>query len=231
MDQAEFDKFAEEYRSLHADNVRLSGEDPEYFAEYKIRDLARAWAAHGGSPGPNMLDLGAGIGGSVPYVARYLPGADLVCLDVSGKSLDLGSNRFRGKASFVQFDGNVMPFQSGTFDVVFAACVFHHIPVNHHAALLSEAHRILRKGGMVFIYEHNPLNPLTLHAVNTCPFDENAELIPGRRLRQALEIAGFRDAGVRYRVYFPRIARALRPLEAYLTRVPFGAQYYALGFR
>ena len=40
MDEAEFDKFADEYRALHAANIRLSGEDPEYFAEYKIIDIA-----------------------------------------------------------------------------------------------------------------------------------------------------------------------------------------------
>jgi len=40
MDEAEFDKFAAEYRDLHAANIRLSGEDPEYFAEYKIKDIA-----------------------------------------------------------------------------------------------------------------------------------------------------------------------------------------------
>jgi hypothetical protein len=40
MDEAEFDKFADEYRSMHAANIRLSGEDPEYFAEYKIADIA-----------------------------------------------------------------------------------------------------------------------------------------------------------------------------------------------
>ena len=28
MDVAEFDKFAEEYRSAHAQNIRISGEEP-----------------------------------------------------------------------------------------------------------------------------------------------------------------------------------------------------------
>ena len=32
MDEVEFDKFADEYRDLHAANIKLSGEDPEYFA-------------------------------------------------------------------------------------------------------------------------------------------------------------------------------------------------------
>ena len=40
MDEVEFDKFADEYRDLHAANIKLSGEDPEYFAEYKVVDIA-----------------------------------------------------------------------------------------------------------------------------------------------------------------------------------------------
>ena len=41
MDVKEFDKFAEEYLKLHSQNIRITGEDPEYFAEYMIRDLKR----------------------------------------------------------------------------------------------------------------------------------------------------------------------------------------------
>ncbi|WP_429292339.1 hypothetical protein [Paraburkholderia sp. CI3] len=40
MDKAEFDSFADEYLSLHARNIAASGEGPEFFAEYKIRDIA-----------------------------------------------------------------------------------------------------------------------------------------------------------------------------------------------
>ena len=36
MDVKEFDKFAEEYLKLHSQNIRLTGEEPEFFAEYKI---------------------------------------------------------------------------------------------------------------------------------------------------------------------------------------------------
>ena len=38
--QAEFDRFAADYRALHARNIALSGEAPEYFAVYKMRDFA-----------------------------------------------------------------------------------------------------------------------------------------------------------------------------------------------
>jgi hypothetical protein len=50
VEEAEFDKFAAEYRSLHAASIKASGESPEYFAEYKIVDVAAELArARGGA--------------------------------------------------------------------------------------------------------------------------------------------------------------------------------------
>ena len=39
MNRAEFDRFADEYEALHAQNIAVTGETPDYFAEYKIRDV------------------------------------------------------------------------------------------------------------------------------------------------------------------------------------------------
>ena len=99
---------------------------------------------------------------------------------------------------------------------------------SREAGLLDEIRRVMRRDGQVMIFEHNPLNPLTVHAVNTCPFDENAVLIRARSLKHRLERAGFRNAEVKYRIFFPRALRWLRPLENLLGWLPLGAQYYAL---
>src|SRR6266542_6061039 len=90
---AEFDNIAHEYRSLHAANIKISGESPEYFAEYKIRDVAALTA---GEKVSRILDFGAGIGASVPYFRRYFPEAGLTCVDVSKVSLNIGESRFPG---------------------------------------------------------------------------------------------------------------------------------------
>ena len=74
MDSREFDKFAEEYTCLHRANITASGEAPEYFAEYKIRDLKRLVA--GGFPGIDtgrFLDFGGGVGTSVPFFESIFP--------------------------------------------------------------------------------------------------------------------------------------------------------------
>jgi SAM-dependent methyltransferase len=226
MNEAEFDKFAAEYRDLHAANIRISGEDPEYFAEYKIKDIAFELAQAGRALDGRVLDFGAGVGYSVPFFRRHLPGAAITCLDVSKRSLAIGAAQHGADAEFRHFDGTTIPYEADTFDATLASCVFHHIPHAEHVRLLTEIRRVLKPGGMLFVFEHNPLNPLTRHAVNTCAFDENAVLIRAGALRARILAAGFGGARIRYRIFFPAPLRALRGLERRLTWLPLGAQYY-----
>jgi len=227
---AEFDRFAEEYRFLHEKNIRTSGEAPGFFAEYKIKDIAKVISrSRLSTTPPTILDFGSGIGTSLPYLRKYFPKASLTCLDVSRKSLTIAESRFPGLSAFIHFDGETIPFESNTFDVILAACVFHHIDHSVHNSLLKEIRRILKPGGSLFIFEHNPLNPLTLHAVNSCEFDVNAHLIYGKQMHQRFTKAEFKNVHLRYRIFFPRILAWLRWLEPYLMWLPLGAQYYVLG--
>jgi len=224
MQQAEFDRFADEYRDLHAANIRASGETPEYFAEYKVLDLYRILAARESRP-RRILDFGAGVGTSVPYFRRHLPDASVTCLDVSERSLEIGRSRFSGQAAFQAFDGKTLPFEPGSFHVAFCACVFHHIHPGEHAGLLSELRRVLKPEGTLIVFEHNRLNPLTLRAVQTCRFDENAVLVPVLAMARSIRRAGFSRIERRFRIFFPHALRALRPLERLLHWCPLGAQY------
>jgi ubiquinone/menaquinone biosynthesis C-methylase UbiE len=231
MQEQEFDKFVHEYKSLLAQSIRHSGESQEYFAEYKIKDISQVvthtWAHD--QDRLKILDFGGGIGTSVPYLRQYFPGSEVVCLDVSRKSLAFAKERFPEMASYVHFDGITIPFADNTFDIVLAACVFHHIDHGNHLQLLCEIRRVLKTGGRVFVFEHNPLNPLTLQVINTCPYDENAHLILGHKMRRNFRRSGLEQVKVRYRLFFPRLLASLRWLEKYLTWLPLGAQYYTLG--
>jgi SAM-dependent methyltransferase len=223
--EAEFDRFAAEYREQHANSIRLSGETPDYFAKYKIDDLAATLARAGTMP-RRILDFGGGVGNSLPFLRAAFPQSEIVLLDPSKESLDIAQKRFPDQARLQPFDGVSIPFDDGTFDLAFAACVFHHIPVEDHDGLLREIERVLAPGGSFFLFEHNPLNPLTLHAVRNCAFDENAVLISSRRMRREMRAAGFFRSRTVYRIFFPRALAALRPLERILTGVPLGAQYF-----
>ena len=224
VERAEFDRFADEYHEQHRSNVAITGEEPAFFAEYKIRVL-HALARDKGLAVARIVDFGAGIGNSVPHFARLFPQARLACADVSSRSLEILEGRFEGLCDTVLVTGDRLPLDEGRFDVAFSACVFHHIPHEEHVAWLAELRRVTRPGGMLTVFEHNPLNPLTVRAVNTCPFDENAHLIRAGELARRFEAAGWGQVEVRYHLFFPRMLARLRPLERHLTGVPLGAQY------
>lgn len=222
--ESEFDVFADEYTALHTRNIALSGEGSGFFAAYKVADVADLCRREGIVP-QAILDFGAGIGNSVPFFRSAFPDAEIVCADVSEKSLAVAAQRFPGQARLVRIE-DALPFEDASFDLVFTACVFHHIPPEDHAAVLLEQKRVLRPGGRLVIFEHNPMNPLTVHAVNTCPLDANAILIRASVMAARLRKAGLAVRAVRYRLFFPHCLRALRRLEPLLTSVPLGAQYY-----
>lgn len=230
MDEAEFDKFADEYSAMHSASIAAYGEGAEYFTEYKISDIARECARYSGTASAvsRILDFGAGNGGSVPYVRKHFPYARLTCLDVSRRSLAIAEKRFPSLAEYVHFNGTNIPFPEEHFDIAYTACVFHHIDNAEHVTLLQELRRVLRSGGSLFVFEHNPYNPLTVRIVNSCPFDENARLIRGGAMKQRVAAAGFTTTTIRYRLFFPHALRSLRPLEGGLAWLPLGGQYYAL---
>jgi SAM-dependent methyltransferase len=229
MDSAEFDKFAEEYLSTHRKNIACTGEDPEYFSRYKIEEVRRRWDSEKRKEPDAILDFGAGIGNALPFLASRFPSAAITALDVSRRSLEIAERRNPGMATFVLHDGSQnFPLPRGAFDLVFTSCVFHHIPPEEHVGLFSQLRLLLKPGGVMIVFEHNPINPVTRYIVATCPFDEKAVLIPARSLVQRQRQAGFSHIRVAYTGFFPGSLRALRPLEPFMAALPIGAQYYTL---
>ena len=227
MDVEEFDKFADEYLKLHSQNIRVTGEKPEYFAEYKIRDLKRVSSELKVLP-DNILDFGTGVGNSIPFLVEYFKDIKIHGVDVSEKSLALARNRFGSLAEFNLFDGEFLPYTNDLFDIAIAACVFHHIPFKKQFHLIKEISRTLKYGGILMIYEHNPYNPLTRYAVKTCPFDENAVLLRKTEVKKILENTGLQIIMQEYRVFFPAFLKILRTSEQYLKWLPLGGQYFVV---
>ena len=221
--QAEFDLLADEYRVQHKENVAITGESPEYFSEYKIADLAEL-INRLKLPATDILDFGSGIGNSLPYFRNYFSSSEITCADVSARSIEIAQTRFPGQEYYVLINEGI-PLPTASQNVVFSACVFHHIPHEEHLHWLTELRRITKPGGILAIYEHNPLNPLTVRAVNTCPLDVNARLIRGGTLRGRAFTSGWDDARVDYKLFFPAILAALRPMESHLEWLALGAQY------
>ena len=223
---AEFDQVADEYEEQHARSIRISGESTDYFARQKVEVVASYFRNRRKSEPARILDFGAGIGNAAGGLLSAFPQARLTCLDVSRRSLEICRRRYGDRMATLPFDGRRIEAEDAQFDLIFTACVFHHIDHADHVRLLGEICRVMKPDGSVFLFEHNPWNPLTRMAVANCPFDENAVLIEAREMKRRFLAAGFARADVRFGVFFPKALSGLRRFERQLGWLPLGAQYH-----
>ena len=90
-----------------------------------------------------VLDLGCGAGDSVDLFRSVDPEVSWVGADIAD-SAEV-AERTRADADFVTFDGRRLPFEDGSFELVYCKQVLEH--VEHPHELVSEAARVLRPGG------------------------------------------------------------------------------------
>jgi SAM-dependent methyltransferase len=90
-----------------------------------------------------VMDLGCGAGDSVELFRSVDADVSWVGVDIEDSYEVAG--RTRADAEFVTFDGRRLPFEDGSFDLVYCKQVLEH--VEHPHELVGEAARVLRPGG------------------------------------------------------------------------------------
>jgi polyphosphate kinase 2 (PPK2 family) len=87
---------------------------------------------------------------------------------------------------------------------------------------------LLSEQGELVIFEHNPYNPVTVRAVNTCPFDKNAVLLKPNELRKYIVENGMKIEKTKFCLFFPAFLKRFRFIEKYISAIPLGGQYFIL---
>jgi SAM-dependent methyltransferase len=226
----DFDDYSDAYRNAVEESISFSGADLDFFTEAKADALLELVRDRIGEPTrASFLDVGCGPG----ETDRLLKGrvGRLAGVDVSPRMVE-HARRCNPWAEYRHFEeGEPIPFDDESFDVCFVICVLHHVHLDQRKVLIGEMRRVCRPGGLVAVFEHNPLNPLTRRAVSGCEFDRDAELLSRRRALKLLRAAGLPRPEGRYIVFFPRESRLLRGIERRLGWLPLGAQYAAFAQR
>lgn len=228
QEQAQFDQFAKDYRQIHNENVRITGGSSDYFAQYKVELVHRLSR---GKRIEQILDLGCGDGLSETFFSLLFPQAEVTGIDPSGESIHEAQQRNLPSCHFKQYDGKSIPMADNSVDLVFLSCIMHHVSADQHAALLAECRRVLRKGGWLYIFEHNPLNPLTRKIVRDCAFDADAVLIRAGKLKSLVKSIPFIRVNTRFTLFLPRhpLFRWMLGIENWIFPVPLGGQYLVYG--
>jgi SAM-dependent methyltransferase len=217
----DFDDYSSGYDELLRESTKQFTDDIEFFSRYKI-DLVKERIKH---PVRRVLEYGCGIGRNIPYLASAFPGAEIVGTDVSAASLEAAS-KMNPDARFKVEQGEL---DIGTFDLIFVASVFHHIPLDQRIPAMATLFRRLAKQGELFVFEHNPYNPVTRRIVSTCPFDADAILLKPAELVALFDSAGIKPTGKSFCLFVPPKLSWLSPIERFLTWLPLGGQYWVQG--
>jgi SAM-dependent methyltransferase len=220
---AEFDRYAERYEQLVQSSIGFSGQDQSFFIEARALRLLDVVRRRLGEP-DRVRGLDVGCGGGLGHA--HLRGlARLEGVDLSEAMIATARQRNPGVLYHVA-DGSRLPFEQGAFDLTFTSCVLHHVPAGKRGAFVRELRRVTRPGGLVVVFELNPLNPLTRLAVHRCEFDRGALLLGRRETRRRLAAARLSPVEERYFLFFPWRTRVLERIERVLAPIPLGAQYY-----
>lgn len=223
---SEFDRFASTYTATVNDSVSFAGADATTAAKRKAEVLIDAVTRHVGSPDNlNALDVGCGIGLTDTFLVDRF--ASLTGVDMAADAVAIARERNPG-VSYQAMTTTRLPFDDAAFSVTFAICVAHHVEPADRSTFAAELARVTRPGGVVAIFEHNPLNPLTRVAVNRCEFDEGVILLRRRESQLLLIGAGLNVVERRYILFSPFDSPVLNRLERHLGPIPIGAQHYVL---
>jgi len=224
MNEADFDQYAEDYQAIMEENLQGFGRNIAYYAEYKVKVVRRALPC---TPA-RILEYGCGVGRTAPFLRQHFPDSEVWGCDVSDASLSIAAKENPGLRVFSTREGVPEDAKEG-FDLVFVANVFHHIAPSSRAASMEEVSTFCRRPGDVFLFEHNPYNPLVRRVVKDCPFDADARLLRPCEAVELMAGAGIRIVRRRFTLFFPAALGRLRPLERLLGMAPLGGQYYVHG--
>ena len=220
----DFDRHTANYSQEVASSIQYCGLTHDFFTRVKATHLLEAVRAkHQQTTTVDILDLGCGTGITDKLIKSHFP--RLHGLDVSGQQI-AAARQANPEVAYHVYDGVRSDFADATFDVIFVICVWHHVPVANWERFAGECHRLLRPGGTLLVYEHNPLNPLTRLSVARCEFDTDAVLLAPATVQRLVAAAGFARCRTEYLLFIPFDRAWCRAIERKLLRaIPFGAQY------
>jgi ubiquinone/menaquinone biosynthesis C-methylase UbiE len=97
-----------------------------------------------------FLEVACGTGRMSRFMRLTFPNAKIVATDVSNPYLKVARKKLEDltRVDFLQADAAQLPFLDESFDVFYSVFLFHEQPPAEREAVIKEAHRVLKPGGI-----------------------------------------------------------------------------------
>ena len=213
-----FDNYADNYKDYIAKSLGNLENNLNYYHIKKSEILKKEL----GYRPKKILDLGCGVGTMLELLIKNFQGSVFYAYDESKKSMDYIKKKFPKINCLDNLETNEK------FDLIFISAVVHHVKSGDRDDLFRNIYNLLSPNGVMFVFEHNPYNPVTLKMVTNCEFDADAELIKKNDLINLCKRNNFKIIKSGYIHFFPSKLGFLFKLESYLKWFFLGAQYFCL---
>ena len=226
----EFDQYSENYKKIVESALPIFSPPLEFYAKQKANFLKTEIGKSSPFGGVlELLNFGCGTGQIDGHLNEM--NVRITGVDPSGDSLTC-ARKSNPKNIYQKIPEDHLPEMGKKFDLIYAACVFHHIPPDRHIAILKDVSHHLKKGGKLIIFEHNPWNLITRWITSRCRLDQKARLIGAKALVEQIRKSGLKVVEKKYYLFLPLKGAFWNWVEkTILTRVPLGCQYFVVAQR
>jgi SAM-dependent methyltransferase len=223
----DFNDYKDRYQKELQSAISFIGQDVDFFTEVKANYLLDVAKRHFGDLKKlRILDVGCGIGLTDSFLTSSF--GSLEGVDIAEGVVEK-ARQANPSGHYQVYDGKSLPFPDDNFDLVFAICVMEYLTPDKWEVFLNEMHRVTRKDGVVAIFQHNPLNPLTRLVLNRCEYDSPHQQVSHSQMKKLFKRMGLSLVDDRFILFFPWRGKIFRNLEYRLGWFPLGAQYYIAG--
>jgi len=214
----EFDKYSEKYKKLLKGSFPKFFQNIDYYSEYKVNEVFNHRKK---IKTQTILDFGCGVGLSLKYFSKYFSNLELWGYDNSSLSL----KEIENENGSINLTSNLDNIPRNHFDAIFIANVFHHINETEHEKTLNDLKRFLKPDGLIYIFEHNKLNPVTKIIFSMSDLDKNAKMVPIKKFYELSYKCEMQIVLKKYTLFFPKQLSFLKIFEKLLNWMPLGMQY------
>ena len=219
------------YRPITKSSFKYEDANERYYMKVQVEAVVKAVKIYRSElrfSSIYSLDIGCGIGKAEHFLTSRF--GRIVGVGISKDELTVAQSRDLHNCEYICVDALELPFKSDSFDIVTNFSLFHHFDFREQVKVLRNVRKIMKKHGLVIMFDYNPYNLVAQYTINTEIEEEGSVLLSKRQMENAYNEAGLTVLESKYVIFAPKRLSFLDKVgESVAGRIPIGGKFMVVG--